>query len=86
MTIRELAETVCEVLGFQGDPVFDTSKPDGTPRKLLDMKKLFGLGWRPTIALRDGIRSAYEWFLEMDGTVRTGLARGASAFPQRKTA
>lgn len=72
MTIRELAETVCEVLGFQGDLVFDTSKPDGTPRKLLDMKKLFGLGWRPTIVLRDGIRSAYEWFLEMEGTVRTG--------------
>ena len=76
VTIRELAETVCEVLGFQGDLVFDTSKPDGTPRKLLDMKKLFGMGWRPTIALRDGIRRAYEWFLEMEGTVRTGLAQG----------
>ena len=64
VTIRELAETVCQVLGFQGDMVFDTSKPDGTPRKLLDMRKLFGLGWRPKIALRDGIRSAYESFLE----------------------
>ena len=64
VTIRELAETVCEVLGFQGDLVFDTSKPDGTPRKLLEMNKLFGLGWRPTIALRDGIRGTYEWFLE----------------------
>jgi GDP-L-fucose synthase len=74
VTIRELVETVCQVLGFQGDLVFDASKPDGTPRKLLDMKKLFGLGWRPTIALRDGIRSAYEWFLEMEGTVRTGRA------------
>jgi len=63
VTIRELAETVCEVLGFQGDLVFDTSKPDGTPRKLLDMTKLFALGWRPTIRLRDGIRDAYQWFL-----------------------
>ena len=64
MTIRELAETVCQMLGFRGDLVFDTSKPDGTPRKLLDMNTLFGLGWRPTIALRDGIRSTYEWFLK----------------------
>lgn len=63
VTIRELAETVCEVLGFQGALAFDTSKPDGTPRKLLDMTKLFALGWRPKISLRDGIRNAYECFL-----------------------
>jgi len=63
VTIRELAETVCEVLGFQGGLAFDTSKPDGTPRKLLDMTKLFALGWRPKISLRDGIRNAYEYFL-----------------------
>ena len=63
LTIRELAETVCAVLGFQGELVFDTSQPDGTPRKLLDMTKLFALGWRPTIPLRDGIRDAYQWFL-----------------------
>jgi GDP-L-fucose synthase len=63
VTIRELAETVCEVLGFQGGLSFDTSKPDGTPRKLLDMTKLFALGWRPKISLRDGIRNAYECFL-----------------------
>ena len=64
MTVRDLAETVCQVLGFHGDLVFDTSKPDGTPRKLLDVSKMFGLGWRPAIALRDGIRGAYESFLE----------------------
>ena len=69
VAIRELAETVCEVLGFQGDLVFDTSKPDGTPRKLLDMRKLFGLGWRPKISLRDGIRSAYESFVETRSSV-----------------
>jgi GDP-L-fucose synthase len=63
VTIREVAETVCEVVGFHGELVFDTSKPDGTPRKLLDMSKMFGLGWRPKISLRDGIRHAYEWYL-----------------------
>jgi len=64
VTIRELAETVCEVLEYRGELVFDTSKPDGTPRKLLDMTKLFALGWKPKIPLRDGIRNAYAWFME----------------------
>jgi len=63
VTIRELAGTVCDVLGFRGGLTFDHSKPDGTPRKLLDTTKLFALGWRPKIPLREGIRSAYEWFL-----------------------
>ena len=63
VTIRELAETVCEVVGFRGNLAFDTSKPDGTPRKLLDMTRLFGLGWRPKISLRDGIRDTYQWYL-----------------------
>lgn len=64
VTIRELAETVCEVLGFQGELVFDTTKPDGTPRKLLDMSKLFSMGWKPRIPLREGIRGAYDWYLQ----------------------
>ena len=63
VTIRELAETICEVLGFEGSLVFDTTKPDGTPRKLLDVSRLFEMGWRPRIPLRDGIRDAYQWFL-----------------------
>ena len=63
VTIRELADTVCEILRFEGELVFDSSKPDGTPRKLLDMEKLFALGWRPKIPLREGIRDAYHWFL-----------------------
>ncbi len=63
VTIRELAETVCDVVGFGGTLEFDPSKPDGTPRKLLDMTKLFSMGWRPRIPLREGIRGAYEWFL-----------------------
>lgn len=64
VTIRELAETVCNVLGFQGELVFDTTKPDGTPRKLLDMSKLFSMGWKPRIPLREGIRGAYDWYLQ----------------------
>jgi GDP-L-fucose synthase len=50
--------------------VFDPSKPDGTPRKLLDVSRLHALGWRHTNALEDGIRSTYEWFLEHEGVVR----------------
>jgi GDP-L-fucose synthase len=64
VTIRELAETVCDVLGFDGTLEFDTSKPDGTPRKLLDISKIKSLGWSPRISLRDGIADAYRWFCD----------------------
>ncbi len=64
VTIRELAEMVCQVVGFEGNLVFDATKPDGTPRKLLDVGLLFGMGWRPKIGLRDGIRDAYQWFID----------------------
>jgi GDP-L-fucose synthase len=64
VTIRELAETVCDVLGFDGSLEFDPSKPDGTPRKLLDISRIKSLGWSPKIPLRDGIADAYRWFLE----------------------
>lgn len=60
MTIRELAETVCKVLGFNGSLVFDRSKPDGTPRKLLDSSRLLGLGWKPKVDIETGIRQAFE--------------------------
>lgn len=63
VTIRELAETVREVVGFKGDLVFDSSKPDGTPRKLLDVGKLNQLGWKAKVGLRDGIAKSYEDFL-----------------------
>ncbi len=62
VTIRELAETVASVAGFQGELVFDTTKPDGTPRKLLDTSRLTSLGWKPKIKLRAGIEGVYEWF------------------------
>jgi GDP-L-fucose synthase len=69
-TIRELAETVARVTGFQGKLVFDTSKPDGTPRKLLDVSRLRALGWRASINLEDGLRDAYRWFLANQGQFR----------------
>lgn len=60
VTIRELAETVMQVVGFNGRIVFDSSKPDGTPRKLLDVSRLASLGWRARTSLRDGIQAAYD--------------------------
>ena len=62
VTIRELAQTVMEVVGFKGQIVYDASKPDGTPRKLMDSSRLRALGWQPRIALRDGISETYRWF------------------------
>ncbi|MGE0111495.1 GDP-L-fucose synthase [Aquabacterium sp.] len=64
VTIRELAETVTRVLGFAGDLTFDASKPDGTPRKLMDVSRLTQLGWRASTRLEDGIRLAYQDFLK----------------------
>jgi GDP-L-fucose synthase len=60
VTIRELAETVCRVLGFEGRLVFDASKPDGTPRKLMDSSLLRSLGWKPKVDMETGIRLAFE--------------------------
>ncbi len=62
VTIRELAELICEVVGFRGQLVFDSTKPDGTPRKLLDTSRLTSLGWKPHISLRDGIAQTYAWY------------------------
>ncbi|MDG3088250.1 GDP-L-fucose synthase [Vibrio hannami] len=62
-TIRELVETVAKVVGFEGEIVFDTSKPDGTPRKLMDVSRLESLGWKASITLEDGLALTYEWFL-----------------------
>jgi GDP-L-fucose synthase len=64
LTIGELAERVGEAVGFRGKIVFDASKPDGTPRKLLDVSRLTALGWRPKIALREGLADAYRWYVE----------------------
>lgn len=63
-TIRELAQTIARVVGYRGQVVFDESKPDGTPRKLLDVSRLKKLGWQFGISLEDGLASTYHWFLE----------------------
>ena len=64
VTILDLASLVAEVVGFGGNIAADTSKPDGAPRKLLDVSKLKNLGWRPRIDLAGGLRDTYLWFLE----------------------
>ena len=64
VTISELVETVAEVLGVKIASVFDTSKPDGTPRKLLNSSRLQTLGWKPRISLQDGIRQTYSWLMQ----------------------
>ncbi|GEO81518.1 GDP-L-fucose synthase [Pararhodospirillum oryzae] len=64
VTIRELASLLAEVVGYQGEFVFDASKPDGTPRKLSDVSRLAALGWTAPTSLRDGLRLTYDWFLE----------------------
>jgi GDP-L-fucose synthase len=64
ISIRKLAELICDVVGFQGELTWDTTRPDGTPRKLLDVSKLHDLGWHHTIGLREGIARTYEWFLQ----------------------
>ena len=63
VTIRELAETVARVVGFGGELVFDASKPDGTPRKLLDVSRMKAVGWQASIGLEEGIRLTYQDFL-----------------------
>ena len=63
ITVRELAELICDVVGFNGELVWDATKPDGTPRKLLDITKIRALSWQPTIPLRQGIAQTYDWFL-----------------------
>jgi len=69
-TIRELAETIAEVTGFQGEIGFDATKPDGTARKLMDVSKLKKLGWNASIGLREGLQQSYEWFLTNESEAR----------------
>ncbi|SDR82071.1 GDP-L-fucose synthase [Pseudomonas oryzae] len=70
-TIRELAETIARVTGFTGRLSFDASKPDGTPRKLMDVSRLRALGWQASIGLEDGLRDAYRWYVENVEQART---------------
>lgn len=70
VTIRELAETVKEVVGFTGELIFDTTKPDGTPRKLLDVSRIHSLGWKAKTSLKEGLTKTYAWFLEHQDSLR----------------
>ncbi|WP_069094280.1 GDP-L-fucose synthase [Methyloligella halotolerans] len=70
VTILELTELVSDIVGFQGEVVTDPSKPDGTPRKLMDVSKLFDTGWRPRYTLREGLEQTYGWFCENIETAR----------------
>ena len=70
LPIHELAELVCEVVGFEGGIEKDTSKPDGTPRKLMSADKLLAMGWSPSISLRDGLAQTYRWFLQHESDAR----------------
>jgi GDP-L-fucose synthase len=70
VTIRELAETVKEVVGYVGTLEFDTSKPDGTMRKLLDVSRARALGWQAKVSLKEGLEKTYRWFLENESSVR----------------
>jgi GDP-L-fucose synthase len=69
-TIREMAETVKRVVGFDGKLVFDVSKPDGAPRKLLDVSRLKAMGWEYAISLEEGLASTYQWFIDNEGRFR----------------
>jgi GDP-L-fucose synthase len=71
ISIKELAELIRTTVGYQGDVAWDSSKPDGTPRKLLDVSRITSLGWKPEIILEDGIHSTYSWFLENAATTST---------------
>jgi GDP-L-fucose synthase len=64
LTIKELAETIQKVVGHEGELIWDSSKPDGTPRKLMDISKMHSLGWKHNVVLEEGIKKTYSWFLE----------------------
>ena len=66
LSIKELASNIAEIIGYKGELNFDTSKPDGTPRKLLDSSILRSLGWSPKIYLKDGLKKTYEDFRKME--------------------
>lgn len=76
VSIKELGLLIKEITGYKGKLIFNTSKPEGTPQKLLDVKKLYRLGWRPQTSLRDGIRQTFEWFVNEKNTIRKVIEKG----------
>jgi GDP-L-fucose synthase len=71
VTIRQLAETIKAVVGYRGQLSFDTTKPDGTPRKLQDVSRMKALGWQAQVPLEEGIRRTYQWFLDNQANIRS---------------
>ncbi|MHC4664814.1 MAG: NAD-dependent epimerase/dehydratase family protein, partial [Planctomycetota bacterium] len=70
-SIRELAATIAEIVGYKGKVVWDATKPDGAPQKLLDSSRFLSLGWKPTVSLEDGLRRTYEWYQKQSLAVQT---------------
>ena len=66
VTIREMAKTMSKVIGFKGELTFDTSKPDGTQRKLVDVSRLSDMGWKYSIDLEEGLKKTYKWYFNQD--------------------
>jgi GDP-L-fucose synthase len=71
ITIKQAVETVCEVVGYQGNVVWDDSKPDGTPRKVMDSSRILKMGWKPNVKLLDGLEKTYYWFKNNEFAIRT---------------
>jgi GDP-L-fucose synthase len=78
VSIKELAELIQGVVGFQGTIDWDSSKPDGTPRKLLDVSRISALGWKAHISLEDGLRSTYEWYKDNGSSAREANLEGTT--------
>jgi GDP-L-fucose synthase len=70
VSIKELAQTIQKVVGHEGSITWDATKPDGTPRKLLDVSKLNGLGWKAQVELEEGIKQTYDWFLQNQENIK----------------
>lgn len=81
VTIKEVAELICKVVGYTGELSFDTSKPDGTPRKLLDASKINALGWQAKIELEAGLKDTYTWFFNNQATLRQYLVTAHTTRP-----
>jgi nucleoside-diphosphate-sugar epimerase len=71
VSIADLARAIAQVTGFEGSISFDTTKPDGAPRKLLEVSRLTNMGWTASIPLEEGIRRTYDWYLANEGSLRT---------------
>ena len=71
VTIQELAQLICDVIGYQGELIFNAQKSDGTPRKVLDISRLHQLGWQHQISLKKGLAQTYSWYLNQQGQLRT---------------